>query len=113
MFPILKSMEQFKFNSHNEILLAEVITGNDPRRWKEEFIEANTKEIDGLVLKGAFTIVNMSLILNDANMLGERLVLVVKNLGAMNKVSKARSVAQSNADFEKNMVVHASNGIRY
>lgn len=48
---IMKSMEQFKSNSYNEISVVEVISDDNPSSWNKELINAKKKEINGLIRK--------------------------------------------------------------
>lgn len=97
-------------NSHPlpHILLTEILKPNDPRCESIKFDEAKAKEIVGLLNKKAFRVVLKEEIEPDANVLGGRFVLTIKNKDTDHELFKARFVVQGHLDREKELLVHAS-----
>lgn len=76
----------------------EVLKPNDPRSSSQKFTEAMKVEIDGLMSRGAFKIVESQTLPSDANILGARFVLAIKNVGTAEEKHKARYVVQGHKD---------------
>lgn len=66
----------------------------------------------GLFARKAFKVVRRNDIEDDANVLGGRFVLAIKNMETDEPTYKARFVVQGHNDCEKNLLVHSANTIR-
>ena len=96
----------------SEIFLSEILKSGDPRAYSDECRMAIEKEIKGLEEKGVWRVVNRSDIPRDANILGGRFVLSIKNKGSHYEMYKARFVALGHKDREKHLLVHDSTNLR-
>jgi Reverse transcriptase (RNA-dependent DNA polymerase) len=72
----------------------------------EKFDNAKRKEIQGLIDRGTWKVVTQDSVSNDANILGGRFVLSIKDEGTENEVWKARIVVQGYLDHLKTSLVH-------
>lgn len=84
--------------------LSETIEPHDPRA--ALFGDAKRKEIQGLIDRGTWKIVLKDEMPNNANVLGGRFVLVIKDGGTGNEIWKARYVVQGFRDRLKTSLVH-------
>jgi hypothetical protein len=84
--------------------ISEIIKDGDPRI--PMFAEAKTKEIQGLLDRGTFEIVEKGMIPDGANILGGRFVLALKDEGTEQEIWKARFVVQGYRDKMKTSLVH-------
>jgi Reverse transcriptase (RNA-dependent DNA polymerase) len=64
------------------------------------------REIDGIVEKGTWTVTVRSEMPANANLLGGRFVITIKDIGTERKLYKARDVVQGHRDKEKTSMVH-------
>ena len=90
--------------------MTEVIQYSDPRA--EKFAEAKKKEIQGLIDRNTWKVVLKRDVPVDANVLGGRLVLAIKDEGTRNEVWKARFVVQGYRDKPKTSLVHNNPNVR-
>ena len=81
---------------------------NDPRKDSPEFKEAIRKEIDDLIKRGTWKVVCRSEVPDDANILGGRFVLAIKNPDTDEVIYKARFVVQGHKDKDKDLLIHDS-----
>ena len=72
----------------------------------EDFKGAIKDEIDGLFGEGTFEKTAESEISDDANIMGSRFVLTIKNIGTETERKKARLVAQGHKDNKKDVIVN-------
>ena len=72
--------------------ITEEIKSNDPRA--SQFSAAKRKEIEGLIKRGTWKIVKKDEVPQNANVLGGRFVLTIKDSGTNKEVYKARYVVQ-------------------
>ena len=84
--------------------LTETIKPNDPRA--RQFATAKKKEIDGLIRRKTWKIVAKEEVPRNANILGGRFVLTIKDSGTSKETYKARYVVQGYADKLKSSLVH-------
>ena len=70
------------------------------------FAEAKTKEIQGLLDRGTFKIVEKAMIPDGANILGGRFVLALKDEGTKQETWNARFFVQGYRDKMKTSLVH-------
>ena len=84
--------------------ITEEIKQRDPRARK--FSAAKRKEIEGLIKRGTWKIVAKDEVPDNANVLGGRFVLTIKDSGTNKEVYKARYVVQGHADKLKSSLVH-------
>lgn len=78
-----------------------MIHPGDPPSKNQYFDEARAKEICGLLKRKAFRVVCKEEIADDANTLGGRFVLTIKDTETDSPVFKARFVVQGHTDSEK------------
>ena len=83
-----------------------MIQPNDPRSKYERFRAAKKKELEGLIEKGTWKIVCKSEVPENANILGGRFVLAIKDEETNDEVWKARFVVQGYRDKLKTSLVH-------
>lgn len=92
--------------------LVKIIEDSDPRASQSDFVAAKRKEADGLKRRKIWRAVKKSSLPADANVIGARFVLQVKNFQTPHEVAKARYVAQGYNDQEKKFIVHDVNLMR-
>lgn len=108
-----ESIEQFQSsNPPPGIFLTEVLEPGDSRANLPQFNVAKLKELEGLARRGVFEIVAKDDVPEDANILGSRFVLSIKNKDSDKEVYKARYVVQGHKDIEKHLLVHTSTNLR-
>lgn len=108
---LLRMLSPLNSQSHPNILLTEILQPNDNRAESPGFELAKAKEIVGLLDRGAFRIVLREEIDPQANVLGGRFVLTIKNKDTDNEIFKARFVVQGHLDKEKELLVHTSSTV--
>jgi hypothetical protein len=79
--------------------IKEIIKPGDPQT--EKFDEAKRKEIQGLIDRGTWRVVAKEKVSHNANILGGRFVLAIKDEGTDKEVWKARFVVQGYRDHLK------------
>lgn len=104
-------MDEF-YGSHGSVYLTDVLSPNDPRSNDEFFRETKTAEIDGLRKRGTWNVLKKESLPVNANILGGRFILAVKNVDTNEEKAKARYVAQGFHDREKYFVAHNSIALR-
>eukprot|EP00171_Calliarthron_tuberculosum_P008498 IDg8498t1 len=92
--------------------ITEVISKNDPRCNSTKMKTAIQKEIEGLLNRGTFKIVLKSEMPPNANVMGGRFVLAIKDPETKEERYKARFVVQGYNDKDKFNLVHASPNLR-
>ena len=95
-----------------DVAITETLGFRDPRQYSPAFEEAKRVELEGLIQRKAFTVVDKRDVPRDANILGSRFVLAVKEPGTPQEKCKARLVVQGHTDYEKDILVHASPNVR-
>lgn len=105
---LLKSLSTFSTGGPPGMMKTEYITGDGPRQRINAFQKAEKVGITGLLRQKAFEIVNEDEIPHDANILGARIVLALKNVGAPNESCKARFIAQGHTYRHENVLVDTS-----
>lgn len=108
----MQGLEPFKSTPLPTVFYTEVLTPRDTRDASFLFDDAKAQDISGLMSRGTFRVVPRSSLPPDANIMGGRFVLAVKNKGLPNELLKARYVVQGHTDREKNILVHASTTAR-
>lgn len=103
MMKTFRSSSNPKLEFYN-VLLSEEIKPNDPRA--SLFNEAKVKEINGLIERGTWKIVCKDDVPTNANILGGRFVLTIKNTGTDQELYKARFVVQGYRDKLNTSLVH-------
>ena len=88
--------------------LTEVILPGDPRSKDPRFAAAKEKEIRGLIERGTWKLVAKDEVPNNANIMGGRFVLAIKDEGTQKEVWKARFIVQGYRDKLKTSLVHDS-----
>lgn len=99
-------------NEAPRILITEVLHPRDPRCALPGFSAAKKSEIEGLIKKGTWSLVLRDEIPNNANILGARFVLTLKDMEKEQPKFKARFVVQGHRDKEKSALVHESTNMR-
>ena len=84
--------------------ITEVIYPEDPRT--DKFGPAKKKELEGLIKRGTWKVVLKEEVPDDANILGSRFVLTIKDTGNEIEIWKARFVVQGHREKMKNSLVH-------
>jgi len=92
--------------------ITEIISSSDQRASDPRMKEAKRKEMKGLLDRGTFKIVLRSEIPDEANRLGGRYVLAIKDSGTDREVWKARYVVQGHRDQEKDIMVRSSTNVQ-
>jgi len=80
-----------------DVCMSEVLKSDDPRATSPEMEAACQSEADGLVSRGAFRRRLRTSVPPNANVLGGRMVKVIKRVNTADAFAKARFVAQGNA----------------
>lgn len=96
-----------------KVNITEVIFPADPRHKDGRFDEAKKKELKGLWDRGTFKVVLKEDVPKDANVLGARFVLSIKDEGTKREVWKARFIVQGYRDKMKTSLVHDSANARH
>ena len=92
---------------------SEILQKSDPRYTNKDSTEAITQEINGLLERKAFEFTPLHRLPEDANILGGRFILAIKQPGTPNERYKARFVVQGHKDREKNYIIHTSKTVRH
>ena len=88
-----------------QIYLTETLHPGDPRCYSKMFVEAKKKEVHGLEKRGTWRIANCNSLPVNANVLGGKFVLTLKNANTLHEEAKDRYVAQGHRDVEKHFLV--------
>jgi hypothetical protein len=96
--------EEIPIAPMNSVFIAEIIKQGDPRAMK--FEEAKRKEIQGLIDRGTWKVVLKEDVADNANVLGGRFVLAIKDEGTEKEVWKDRFVVHGYRDHLKPSLVH-------
>ena len=88
--------------------VSEVIKCTDPRSLSDAAISAKRKEIGGLLSRKTWKVVCERDVPTDANIMGGRFVLTLKDVGTDKPFFKARYVVQGHRDKDKDYLVHDS-----
>jgi hypothetical protein len=88
-----------------DVWVTEVINSDHPAYIKEAAQVAMTEEIQGLIDRGAFDIVLRNKLPVDANIMGSRIVLALKNYKTSEECIKARLVIQGCGDRDGSSIV--------
>ena len=83
-----------------------IIKSEDPRSKDPRFDKAKQKEINGLIEGGTWKIVAKDEVPENANVMGGRFVLAIKDDGTDKEVWKARFIVQGYRDKLKTSLVH-------
>lgn len=105
-------VNEWNFDEAIPAFVTEVLKPGDSRAESKQFDVAKQKEVNGLKLRGTFCPVNLKDIPKDANIVGGRFVLTIKNKGTDRETAKARYVAQGHRDKEKPFIVHNTTTLR-
>lgn len=105
---LLKTLSPLNSKPLSNVLLTGILPYNDARSESPEFDLAKVKEITSLLDKKAFRVVLTENLDKDANILGGRFVLTIKNKGTEGELFKALFVVQGHLDREKELLLHAS-----
>lgn len=89
-----------------------MIPFNDPRIADPIFHSAKRKEIEDLICIGTWKVVYQEEVSEDANVIGGRFVLVIKDAETNNPLYKARFVAQGHLNRDKGSIIHTSNTLQ-
>lgn len=107
-----ESIQQFKSNDPPGIMLTEVLEPGDRRAGLPQFDVAKAKELEGLARRGVYEVILKENVPENANILGGRFVLAIKDKDTGKEVYKARYVAQGYKDMEKQYLVHNSSNLK-
>lgn len=91
----------------------EIMKASDPRTKSKECQDAIENEISGLLYRGAFKYMDRKALPRDANILGGRFVLSLKQLHTYEERYKARFVVQVHKYKEKEFIIHISKTVRH
>jgi len=94
------------------INITRVIKKSDPLYHSEEFKMAKDIEIEGLLKRKTWKIVDLSDVPKDANIIGSRFDLSIKHIETENPRYKARFIAQGYNDIEKENLVHTASTLK-
>lgn len=95
-----------------DVFVVRLLTPSEPRAQEPDFDTAKRIEVDGLIKRKIWRIVNSDDIPNDANVVGGRFILSLKNVGTPDEAAKVRYIAQGYADAEKPFLVHDVSALR-
>ena len=101
-----------EFDMEFATFLTEVIESSDPRSKSAAFLSAMKKEVRGLEDRGVWVRMSKKDLPENANVLGGRFVLTLKNAGSERETPKARFVAQGFSDREKDYIIHNVTSLR-
>ena len=90
----------------SEILITEIIPVGDARNSDPRFLPAKKKELEVLLKCGTWKVVCKEDVPPNANVIGGRFTLCIKNAETNNPLLKARFIAQGHLDKEKDTIVH-------
>jgi hypothetical protein len=96
--------EEIPIAPMNSVFIAEIMKQGDPRAMK--FEEAKRKEIQGLIDRGTWKVELKEDVADNANVLGGRFVLAIKDEGTEKEVWKDRFVVHGYRDHLKPSLVH-------
>lgn len=107
-------MERLRDHSEDlpKLFVTEVLKPGDLCKHLPEFCSANIQEVDGLVSRGSFEIVDESDVPKDANILGGRFICSIKNYETDSETEKDRYVVQVHRDKENPFIVHSITTLR-
>ena len=97
----------------HEVYATEVLLKSDPRYHNNKSQDAISDEISGLLERQAFAFVHESEIPENANVLGGRMIMAIKNPDTELERYKARFVVQGHRDKEKDILIHTSKTVKY
>ena len=100
------------FTNEVEAYMTKVLGPGDPAANTERFREAKFSEVQGLQDRNTWTVMDRRDLAKDANILGGRFVLTLKDFGTHNEKPKARYVVQSHKDKDKEFLVHNATNLR-
>jgi Reverse transcriptase (RNA-dependent DNA polymerase) len=86
--------------------LTYVLTPKDPCRFDPRFRAAKEKEIEGLARRWTWRVVCAEDLPDNANVMGGRFVLTIKNKDTIEEIFKARFVVQGHNDSQKFSLLH-------
>jgi hypothetical protein len=89
-----------------QINITEVLTPKDSRRFDPRFRHAKEKELEGLARRGTWRVVCTEDLPDNANIMGGRFVLSIKNKDTSDEIFKARFVVQGHKDSQKFSLLH-------
>lgn len=95
-----------------DVFLSEKLAQDDPRLNSDEFLKAKRQEIDGLISRDTWDVVNAHDIPSDSNIIGGRFVCEIRNANSNMPQAKARFVCQGFRDDMKEYMVHSSPSLR-
>ena len=91
---------------HMPTLISERVPSDDPRSKTPAFTAAKEAEVNGLLKRSVWEVVDEQDLEPDANIIGARFDLTLKNAGTKNEKPKARFVGQGYNDRMKEFAVH-------
>lgn len=112
VYHVRRSLGKTASRQPPQVFLTEVLKPWDPRTNHTSFDPAKQKEILGLIDKGTYEVVFREEVPDNANILGGRFVLAIKNKDTAQELFKARFVVQGHLDKEKSVMVHNSTNLR-
>ena len=95
-----------------QVMATDVLHPADSRARSGLFDSAIEAELRGLRDRGVFKVVKQQSLPQDANILGGRFVLSIKDHGTPQEKLKARYVVQGHTDADKNVLVHNTTTLR-
>lgn len=93
--------------------LTEVVLKSYLRYTSTPAKDAINAEVQGLLQRNSFAFVKQDKLPQDANILGGRFILAIKQPGTQNERYKERFVVQGHRDREKDLIVHTSRTVRH
>lgn len=94
------------------ILLVNLVPHSDPRANSSRFDESKKSEVEGLQRRQVWTVVSGDTLPADANIIGVRFNLTLKNYGTEREKVKARFMGQGYKDDMKDFIVHSTPTLR-
>lgn len=109
----MTTLQAFVRENGESLYPVEVLKKSDPRTRSDKCKNAINTEIEGLLSRGAFKYVRREDIPHDANILGGRFVLSIKQPNTEEELYKARFIVQGHKDKEKGFIIHISKTVRH
>lgn len=94
------------------IFTVKILNPTDERAGHDDFKSAMNDEVQGLVKRNIWRIVEQGSVPKNANVMGGRFILTLKNYGTPEECAKVRYVAQGFRDRDKPYMVHDTSTLR-
>lgn len=100
------------FTPEEKVYTTKILSPGDPVGDSDQFRQANQLQVESLEDRETWVVVYMRELPTDANIIGGRFVLTIKECGTHNATPKARYVGQGHKNREKEFLVHSTTNLR-